>query len=894
MALLPRPPALVILVLILPCQLACTRKNVAKPRVLPRGADSEASIPMALPPRPPALVILVLMRPCRLACTRKNVARPRVLPQGADSEAMGTQNQQVTVRRAKTEDSIPNTTITINANSKGSVQSKDEDYTQTQRPSRTTKSIPDSSSRRSMDNPAPPSPENPIPTICPFINIPNELHLEILVHLCDGDWSVSDHISVIMALLYTTGNQALDCYIGTLAARSYPQLLHRAVREQLPVICLGRILTRLPVEHVDAMPAVTECIQRNAVEPLQLLLKFRGGQLAMRLGYAILIGHTESAVVMAKGMDKEDLTKAVEGQRKIDWGDPGISVLTIVVQAVQGCQLVSDQLSCSSSVSEGLQARAASCLEAVVDVVNERLDNSRYPQPCPLQTLAECVLAIPESIADPMRNQERDWIEIGESGEWTWRCRAIELVRREALYAATRGVTRANVKDRIPGPVETAAMSDIGRLDRWRQLWVILLRVNGIAHKIAKSGGTRRMWDLPKGFLHDLLDTITFSVSARRKILMWAVRFRDPEKTELVFSRLGPPFPTRCVEDANVGRVKLFPPGALGGLWNAVIDDVLETGTLSPAVELIKQMDAHDAGVHARHEHRNGVPLLHALVQLGFLHPETMATEYDTEDERRERETIFLARRSPLRQVISMLIGAGARTEEAFQWRHTKRDDCVTQGAPRYFLQTAKSFCGNLVYNQYELEGQLGSGSPWGLRRHDIHTPQHVALWARCVDLFPAWTQDWSLKGLCHHGEICAVPPLLAAAALTDADAVLKLCTPQDVSQIIASLETITELGVSAYLSTNVIANMVFVLVTVVKNDGSGGEEMERWDVYCVKASPLVDCDKRPYDFERTQKGFYFVAELFQDGNWRREHADAPWARALLNIEKAGEDGMNM
>ncbi|KAA8894800.1 hypothetical protein FN846DRAFT_912486 [Sphaerosporella brunnea] len=756
-----------------------------------------------------------------------------------------------------------------------------------------------------MDNPAPPSPKNQIATICPFINIPNELHLEILGHLCDGDWSVGDHISLIMALLYTTGNQALDCYIGTLPAPSYPHLLRCAVRQQLPVSCLGRILRRLPDDNVDAIPAARECIERNAVRPLELLLKFIGSKLAMQLGYAILMGRTESAVVMAKGMDKENLAKAVEGHRKIEWGDRGISVLTILVQAVQRCGC--------------LPAGAVSCLEAVLDVVNERLDNSGYPQPCPLETLAECVFAIPGFIADPMQNPKRDWVEIQESGEWTWKCRAIPFVDSQRRSAAIRGPMPSDVDDRFRGSVQTAALSN------WRQLWGCLLRLDVIAQEIAHRGGTRRIWDLPTAFVRDLLDRITFSVSARRMILMWAVRFRDPEKVQLVFSHLSPPFPIRSVsiqapatsddsmeggfwsadgdlcadawngyvgtttgvEDADDGRVKLFPPGALGGLWNAVIDDILETGTMSPAVDLIQQMHADDAGVHALHEQRNGVPLLHALLQLGFLHPETLANHCYPEEGRREKEKVFLERRSPLRRVISILIAAGAKTEEPFQWRDSHSEDSVTPAAPRYFFPTCKYMPVSLVYEEYEFEGPLRPEALWGVRTADIHTPHHVAIWARCLELFPAWTGNWSVKGLCGFEDICAVPPLLTAAALTDADAVLKLCTPQDISYIIASLESFTELTEFAWIRNDVIAYMVFVLVTVVKSGGSGWEEMERWDLYCVQTTLMADSDKRPFDMERYRKGFSFVVELFRAGNWRREHADAPWARALVDLEKA-------
>ncbi|KAA8903383.1 hypothetical protein FN846DRAFT_908123 [Sphaerosporella brunnea] len=353
----------------------------------------------------------------------------------------------------------------------------------------------------SMENPAPPSHKNPIPTTCSFIRIPNELHLEIIENLDTDDWLIKDHISVILTLLYSAGedvvgNRALDCYVGALWAPSYPAL---------PVICLERILTRIPVKNVDFMPAVRECIKRNAVGQLQLLLKFTGGAsgLCMQLGYAILMGHRDG------------------GRRKFEWGDPGISLLTMLERALQGSQVLWDQWGCSSPLPDGSQGRAVSCLEAVLDVFNERLDQIDYPQRCPLDALTERMFAMPGFITDPMRNPGRDWINIEETGEWTWKCRALWCFRHLAPQPAIRHLMPAD-----------------------------------------------------------------------------AVSFRDPKKVELVFSHLGPRFPDDSPEggswseDGDLsadlwngfveddGREKLFPPGTVGGLWNAIIDDILETGTL--------------------------------------------------------------------------------------------------------------------------------------------------------------------------------------------------------------------------------------------------------------------------------------------------------------------------
>ncbi|KAA8896353.1 hypothetical protein FN846DRAFT_893337 [Sphaerosporella brunnea] len=555
-----------------------------------------------------------------------------------------------------------------------------------------------------MDTHAPPSHLNRMPTTDSFIRIPNELHLQIIENLDTGDWLVKDHIAVILSLSYSAGedvvgNRALDCYVGTLWAPSYPALLLFSVQQQLPVVCLGRILTRLPVENVDFMPAVRECIKRNAVGQLQLLLKFAGGasRLCMQLVYAILAGHSESAVVMAKGMDQENLAKAVQGRQKIGWRGQCISLLTILVRAFQRSQVLWDHWDCAGPLPKGWQGRAASCLAAVLDVLDERLDQIDYPQPCPLETLAEFIFAMPGFIADPMRNPERDWINIEETGEWTWKCRALYFVRLEAPEPSVPHLMPADVEDCFQGPVHTAA------IETWGWFWSLLLGVKVIHQGIANSGGTRSMWDLPTAFLQVLLDRITFSLSARGKTLMWAVRFRDPEKVELVFSHLGPPCPAPVISDdimeggfwsedgdlcadlwngfvEDDGRAKLFPPGTPGGLWNAVIDDILETGTLSPAIELVEKMHADDAGVHACHERKNGVPLLHALEQLGFLHPDCMKSH--TEEHERERTRIFLARRSPLRPVISTPIWAGAKIERSFTWGPTESDDYVLEPSP--------------------------------------------------------------------------------------------------------------------------------------------------------------------------------------------------------------------
>ncbi|KAA8913979.1 hypothetical protein FN846DRAFT_902416 [Sphaerosporella brunnea] len=162
-------------------------------------------------------------------------------------------------------------------------------------------------------------------------------------------------------------------------------------------------------------------------------------------------------------------------------------------------------------------------------------------------------------------------------------------------------------------------------------------------------------------------------------------------------------FPTEPPFPACRDTIQLFPPGPLGGLWKAVIDDILETGTISLGVESVQQMHADDAAVHARHEQMHGVPLLHALMQLRLLHPQLMVNDHDTEEHQRERKRIFLPRRSSSRNVISILIAAGAKTEGSFQRGPTDRGDYFTRGVHRHVRQAVEFMFYDLSMNEDRL-----------------------------------------------------------------------------------------------------------------------------------------------------------------------------------------------
>ncbi|KAA8906938.1 hypothetical protein FN846DRAFT_1013105 [Sphaerosporella brunnea] len=374
--------------------------------------------------------------------------------------------------------------------------------------------------------------------------------------------------------------------------------------------------------------------------------------------------------------------------------------------------------------------------------------------------------------------------------------------------------------------------------DAWRQLWQLLLNLQCLQRRLSACGGARTIWNsLPLSFLQDILHTVSLTPGAKSWVLETVMECNDTEKVHYLLKTL----------TCTVGGPRLFAKPALGGLWNPMIKHLFERGTLSPGFELVQNMHPDDSGVHALHREEGCQPLMYALIMLSCL-------EADRELPAPNKGAIA----SFVRQVVGALLRAGAETETVFQGDRPARAPLPER----------------IVYH---LIPQFQGMVPW-----------HVAIWLGMMDLFPPWSQEWTISGIIDGSY--PLPPLFFAAGLWDIPAMLKLCNARDILQIVTGLEAAPGLDLSTVIThSELFIAMARILATLV-HEASGDSEMLGWDS-CQPPKEACRTLKAMFwiDFLEDSGGILVLIRLFGGGKWRQECTEQPWAKTLLYILASAE-----